>query len=365
VAPVRLLLAAAGILSAIGTGASGSPGVQTLYRNAHGPITSFAQDGQLLAWFSTGSDGCNAVHIFSLGGVVVRLPKPGTTNVTCRWTIGTATVGLAIAATNGSALWTLEERASVDLDYVVGAQVRDPRERRFSQLAHTDAGAGLWLGGVAGDGRTLVYSSATVGYVNQVACLSGGSCRRRIVGGGVHRVVGRRNPLVPGTRAALQVAAGGGRIAYIRAGGVSDEGRPIASASLPVDVRTAATGALVARVEPAGVPLALALSANRLALLTRSSGRLQVTWYVAATGRRLGAVRMPPGTSPQLTASDRVVVYRVGRVIGAIDLTSHRAHKLVRAAATPIGLSIEGTRVAWAENVKGTGRIRALYLRAG
>jgi hypothetical protein len=30
----------------------------------------------------------------------------------------------------------------------------------------------------------------------------------------------------------------------------------------------------------------------------------------------------------------------------------------------PIGLSLEGNRVAWAENVKGRGRIRALNLSA-
>jgi len=36
---------------------------------------------------------------------------------------------------------------------------------------------------------------------------------------------------------------------------------------------------------------------------------------------------------------------------------------LGRAAAAPIGLSLEGGRLAWAENVNGSGRIRALYVR--
>lgn len=359
--PVRLLLAAAGILSVVGAGSSG-PGVQTLYRNTHGPISSFAQDGQLLAWFSSGPGGCNAVHVLSLGGVAVTLPKAGTRNVTCRWATRGTPVGLAVAAARGSALWTLRERASVDLDYVVGAEVRQPRERRFSQLAHTVAGAGLWLGGVAGAGKTLVYSSTTVGYVDQVACLSGGSCERRIVGGAVHRVVARRDLLVKGTSAALELDASAGRIAYVRAAGVSDTGRPVPSPTLPIQVRKAATGALVTRVEPDGLPLALSLSPHRLALLTRSGHTLRVSWYVATTGRRLGSVRVPAGTSPQLAASDRVVAFHVGRLIEAIDLTSRRAHKLLRAAAPPIGLSLQGTRLAWAENIKGTGRIRALFL---
>ena len=361
---VRLLLAAAGVLSVVGGSGWSGPHVETLYHSDSGTIASFAQDGQLLAWFSLGSGHCNAVHVLSLHGVEATLPKPGTNNVTCRWTIGQAPVGLAVGARGGGALWTLHERASVDLDYVLGANVRDPRERRFGQLAHTRGGAGLWLGGVAGDGDTLVYSLATVGYVDQLDCLSGGSCRRTITGGGVHRIVGRLDPVVRGTRAALQVAASAGRIAYIRAAAVASDGQPVANAHLPIEVRIAATGALVSRVVPDGLPLAVALAPHHLAVLARRSGKLHVSWYEADSGRRLGSVPVPQRTSAQLTASDRVVVYHVGTLIEGIDLASHRAHKLVRAGSRPIGLSLEGTRLAWAENNKGTGRIRALSLGA-
>ena len=361
---MRHLLAALGVASLVGSGSSG-PGVQTLYRSTHAQITAFAQDGQLLAWFSRGGGHCNAVHLLSLRGVQVTLPKPGTNNVTCRWTVGKAPIGLAVAAGSGAAaLWTLHESASVDLDYVIGAGVADARERRFDQLAHTRAGAGLWLGGISGAGTTLVYSLATVGYVDQVACLSGGSCRRRLTGGGVHRIVGRRNPLVPGTRAALEVAASAGRIAYVRAAHVGAGGRPVANARLRLEIRRAKGGKLVSRPRPDGVPVALALSPRMLAVLARTGRRLHVSWYSVASGRRLGKVAVPRRTTPQLAATDRLVVFRVGRVIEAIDLASHRAHKLIKAAATPVGLSLEGTRLAWAENLKGgTGRIRALYLR--
>jgi hypothetical protein len=37
--------------------------------------------------------------------------------------------------------------------------------------------------------------------------------------------------------------------------------------------------------------------------------------------------------------------------------------RLAAARVVPVGLSIEGKRVAWAENVGGRGRIRAVYLR--
>jgi hypothetical protein len=364
VTPVRLLLAAAGILSVVSGSGSSGPSVETLYHSSSGTIASFAQDGELLAWFSPGSGHCNTVHVLSLRGVEVTLPKPGTNNVTCRWTIGKAPVGLALGAQAGGALWTLHEQASVDLDYVLGADVREPRERRFGQLAHTRAGAGLWLGGVAGDGDTLVYSLATVGYVDQLGCLSGGSCRRTITGGGVHRIVGRRDSVVRGTRAALQVAASAGRIAYIRAAAVPSDGRPVANAHLPIEVREATTGDLVSRVEPDGLPLAVALAPHHVAVLARTAGKLHVSWYEADSGRRVGSVPVPRGAAAQLTASDRVVVYRVGTLIEGIDLASHRAHELVRAASRPIGLSLEGTRLAWAENLEGTGRIRALDLGA-
>jgi len=361
VAAVRLVLAAVGLLALAGWGSSG-PGVQTLYRSSHRTIAAFAQDGQLIAWLSAGTGACNAVHVLSLRGVEVTLPKPGTNNVTCRWTMGSAPVDLVVASDTGSALWTLHERTAVELDYVVGADVSQPRERRFSQLAHTRAGAGLWLGGIAGEGKTLVYSFTTVGYVNQVACLSGGSCRRRIVGGGVRRIVGRHNPLVPGTEAALGIATAGGRIAYTPAAAVSSTGRPVASDSLPIDVLDAVTGALVSQAQPDGEPLAVALSANRLVVLERSNGKLHVCWYDLATGDQLGTVRVPQHTSAELTTSDHMAAYHVGRTIDGVDLDSGREQVLARAATTPIGLSLVGTRLAWAENVKGTGRIRALIV---
>ncbi len=71
---------------------------------------------------------------------------------------------------------------------------------------------------------------------------------------------------------------------------------------------------------------------------------------------------MPKGTSVELSTSDQLIVFRVGRSIRAVSVDSHGVRVLARAAAPPIGMSIEGSRVAWAENVKGRGRIRALFV---
>ncbi len=71
---------------------------------------------------------------------------------------------------------------------------------------------------------------------------------------------------------------------------------------------------------------------------------------------------MPSGTTPELTASDQLIVFRVGRSIRAASVTTQKVTTLAESASTPIGLSLEGTRLAWAENVKGRGRIRALFV---
>jgi hypothetical protein len=63
-----------------------------------------------------------------------------------------------------------------------------------------------------------------------------------------------------------------------------------------------------------------------------------------------------------LTASDRLIAFRVKRSIRTVSLDSHETHVLTKAAATPIGLSLEGNRLAWAENLRGQYWIRALYV---
>jgi hypothetical protein len=361
VTPVRTLLAALGVLSVLGSGPQ--PKVQTIYRDATGPIAAFAADGNLLAWFSPGEHRCNTVHILSLTGVKVTLPKPGTRNVTCRWSVGGGPVRLALAEKPVGALWTLNQQAQVDLDYVVGADAGVPRERRFDQVAHTRAGAGLWLGGIAGSGSTLVYAVTTVAYVDQLACLSGGSCRLKIAGGAIYRVVGRRDPIVHNTGPAVDVAVAAGRIAYIPARGIGTQGNPVASDRASIPVRSARSGVIVARIAPSGLPVGIALAPHVLALLVSRNGHTSITWYDPLRGTRLGSVRVPGTTSPRLAVSDRMIVYAVGKVLHAIDVSRRRKRTLLTAPRAPVGLSVDGDRVFWAENVDGRGRILSLVVR--
>jgi len=347
---------------------------QTLYASPSGTIDAFAQDGSLLAWFAPSAKGCNSVRLLSLtDGAQVSLPdeSPTARNVTCQWTV-VPPVRLALAQTD--VLWTLRDSLSpLPFDYLLGAGYSDRRERRFKEIAHAGHGAGLWFGGLAGDSKvlrsqkeaTLVFGVTAVAYVDEVACLSTRACTMKIdrAYGGVYRIVGRKAPIrVPGTSGALAVAVSGRSVAYIPTASVASDGHPLASANLPVEVRDAQSGTLLASVVPKGTPLALALAPDVLALLEKTRAGMHVSWYDAATGKLSGSVAVPSATSPELTASDQLIVFRVGRSIRTANVATHHVTTLTEAAGTPIGLSLEGTRLAWAENVGGRGRIRALFV---
>ena len=363
---MRVLLAAAVSLAAAAVSAAGAtPRTETLYLLARGSISAFAQDGRLIAWFTPDAKGCNTVHVLSVfNGLKINLPKQGDAhNVTCRWNVGRSPVRLAIAGTTPSLLWTLHESSPLQFDYLVGAGVGDPRERRFHELAHTSRGAGLWFGGVAGDRATLAYGVTSVDYQDEAGCLAGtASCAMKIAGGGVYRVVGRQLPkLVPGTRPPVAIAAAGGRIAYLETGSITKHGKPVAVADLPIEVVDAADGRVISRIQPQGTPIAIALSAHVLATLERTPLGLRLAWYAPSSGGPTGSVPVAIATSPELTVSDRLAVFHVGRSIRAVEIATGRVKTLVTAAAPPIGLSVEGTRVAWAENLKHGARIRALH----
>lgn len=345
---------------------------QTLYTSPTGRIAAFAQDGSVLAWFAPSTKRCNKIWLLSLATTgQVSLPDESarSRNVTCQWEV-VPPVRLALADTN--VLWTLRDKLSpLPFDYLLGAgagnQSMGTRERRFQEIAHAGRGAGLWFGGMAGDssrdGATLAYGVAAVTYVDEIACLSKGSCAMKIAGGGVHRIVGRRDTVIPNTPPAVAVAVSGTSVAYIPAAAtLGNGGQPVASADRPIEVRNARSGALILSVTPAGTPLAIALSSHVLATLEETKLGTRLTWYSTSTGQSSGSVPVPAGTTPELTASDQLIVFRVGRSIQAASVTTQKLMTLAEAASTPIGLSLEGTRLAWAENVAGRGRIRALFV---
>ncbi len=368
-AAMRSLLAAAVAVAAAAFHSAAGPRTETIYSHADTTIAAFAQDGALVAWFSPSRVRCNTVHVISLANPLqTTLPLQGTArNVTCRWVVGSTPVTLALA--DGNVLWTLREQSPIPFDYLLGAGVGvgERKERRFQEIAHTNHGSGLWLGGTSGDGATLVYGVTAIDYVDEAGCLAGtGSCELEVSGGGLYRMSGRQAPkLIPGTDSggAVEVAASTGAVAYVPPAGVGKQGRPLAGADLPIEVVDAQTGASIARVSPPGTPLAITLAPHVLATLERTPLGLRLAWYDRATGAPAGSVPVSGKTSPELSATDRTIVYHVGRSIRAVDVETHNVRTLARAGAEPVGLSLEGQRLAWGENLKTAARIRALTVK--
>ncbi len=362
---MRLLLAAVAALAAIlAQPAAASQKPQTLWLVAHAKIAAFAQDGQTIAWFA-GASRCNIVHLQSLQfGVGYDLPKQTARNVTCKFAWShDQPVQLALAGVR--ALWSLPQSSPLPLDYLLGAGVspNDRAERRLLEVAHNTRGVGQWLGGIAGSGTTLAYAVTSVDWDDEAGCLAGTApCTLTKSGGGVYIVKGRQPVRIPGTGPAVAVATGGGNVAYVPTGRLQKNGRPQPSADLPIAVVDPGSGQQIASVVPQGVPIALAMSAHVLTTLERTPLGLRLAWYDATTGHARGSIPVPKTTTPWLTASDQLIVFRVGLSIRGVSVTTHRSRLITTAAATPVGLSLEGGRLAWAENLKGISRVRAVYV---
>ena len=356
---MRAAAAAAGAIALAAVAAPRLPVPKTVHTGS-GPVSAIAQDGNLLGWVDADDTGCNAVHVLQADGTTATTPQPEDGSMTCHWDVDTGATRLALAAGASAAVWTLHEAGGAPVDYVMSATLGGP-ETRVDRLAHSSDGTGFWLGGVAGGGTTLAYSVADVEYVDKLGCLSGGSCKRTIAGGGIHLVSDGEERLLPGSRPALELATAAGRIAYVQAAAAAT-GPPVAARRAPVRVVAATTGATVCSVRPRGVPLALALTPNVLALLTRSGKHDLVSWYGSTTGTQLGSLRVSRNAAPELAASNRLAVYRVGHTLRGITLRTGRARTLVHTPSPPLDFSLAGSQLAWGENRGGTSRVRVLVV---
>ena len=353
---VRALIVTAVFFAVAGIASAAAPQPTTIV-HVPAPVRALAQDNGMLAWLAGAGKKCNAVHLTGDGHTYV-LPQPSNTSMTCHWALSNGVVHLAIAADASSALWTLHERR---LDFVMSAQVAG-KEVEVDRLAHT-AGTGLWLGGITGGGITLAYSWVDVEYVDPLRCGSGGSCKKKIAGGGINVVTaGQKSPL-PKAGHALGLAVNGGRIAYIRATTVTKDGTPRSSPGTTVPVVDAFDGTIVSQAKAVGVPVAVGLSAHVLAILSRAGHFVKLSWYDPATGKKLGGIGVPIQTAPTLAVGDQSVVFRVGRNLRELVLATRHIRPLGENAVNYLGLSLDNGRLVWAENRNASGLIRALTIR--
>lgn len=350
---MRVLLATAAFFALAGLASAAAPQPTTIVHTP-APVKALAQDGGLLAWLGGDGKKCNSVHVTGNGNPFV-LPQPPNAGMTCHWALSTGTVHLALAAGASAALWTLHESRT---DFVMTAQAGG-KEIEVDRLAHADS-TGWWLGGITGGGSTLAYSAVDVEYVDPLACGSGGSCKKKIAGGGIDLVSAGQKTVLPKAAPALGIAVSNGRLAYIRATTVAKNGSPAASVGATVPVVDVSNGTIVSQAKPVGVPLAIALSSHVLAILSRNVHFLRLSWYDPATGRKLGGIAVPVQTAPTLAVNDQNVIFRFGRNLRALVLAKRHVHPLATTAWNYLGLSLDNGRLVWAENHKTSGEIRAL-----
>jgi hypothetical protein len=356
---VRALLAIAGLLVLAGSAAAAAqPTAHTLRKSPGGPIEAIAQDGSSVAWLSSSSKACNAIHVLSPGVPDRILPQPSSGSTTCHWDLAGGQEQLAFATGVSTALWTLHESGPAPFDSVLAASIGGP-ERQIRRLAHASDGTGDWLVGVAGAGKTLAYSWDDVEYVDKLACLSGGSCKQKIADGGIRIVTRTGDQPLPGALPALQLAASAGRIAYIPAT-IAKAGRPLASANNFVYVVDGVSGASLGHAFVRGIPAAIALSPHVLAVLTQRGPHDRISWFSATGETKLGSVLVASRAATQFAASDQLIVYRVNRTLYGISTATGRIQLLAKTTADNVAFSLAKGRLVWAENHAGTGRLRAL-----
>ena len=356
---MRALLATAGLLVLAGSAAAGPPSTHTLRKSPTGPIEAVTQDASSVAWFTSGgTQGCDEIHVLSPGKADRTLPQPESDSMTCRWDLTDGQSQLAYAKSISTALCTLHESGPAPFDYVLAAPVGGP-ERQIARLTHASDGTGDWLSSVAGSGKTLAYSWTDDEYVDKLACLSGGNCRRKIADGGIVIVTPTGKSPLPNVGPALQLAVSAGRIAYVPATRVPAN-RAGASTNGFVNVVDGVTGNFISAASVHGIPAAIALTPRLLAVLTQRGPKDRIVWFSATTGTRLGSALVSRRAAPQIAASDQLIVYQVDRTLYGVSTANGSIKVVTKTAPTTVGLSLANNRLLWAENRGYVGRLRAL-----
>jgi hypothetical protein len=322
------------------------------------PIDAFAQDGPYLAWTARAPNSmisrCGRIYIRSL--VTGRQRSLGARTAP-------ACPGF-LALGRKRALWTGDPGFCGNCvpARVLTASLDDPRVVSLGTFSHL--AGGTQLTGFAADWRLHVFSWVRYEFVEEPgSCLfEPVPCKWDVTGGRAVQVLGRERRQVPGVASPALLAAGGGRIAVAKTDdpwqGPED---PQPAENGAVEVLAPRTGALVMSVSPTGSAYALALSRGALALLLkRTDGSYVIERYTVPAGTLLASTTVSARAAfGRLDIAHKWIVYSAGRQIRIVGpLGGDRL--LLRAPTFPIGVSIEGRRVAWAENNRGRHRIRAI-----
>ena len=110
-----------------------------------------------------------------------------------------------------------------------------------------------------------------------------------------------------------------------------------------------------------GLPV---LAGHVAAVGSTSNGTARITLFDASTGAQLAVIPIGRnyGRFVVAGADANWVVFQLEKTISALNVHSKEIVRLAKAASAPLDLSVSGRQVAWAENIGGHGRIRALEL---
>lgn len=355
------LLAAALLLFSSGAAYSRSQAKPTTLVWAGGEIVAFAQDGGQIAWASIPNtrNSCS-------GGVRIRLlGKHQQKVIACSGEEEPSSLALA----GKRVLWKTEVCGNYCHQSVITGSFSRKRARQLENEVcyEYDPFYGDLINGAAGDSSTLVYGITDVGAVGPCGDNEDWSCTPVISGGSIKRVTDTGAVTIPGAPSPFIMAASGRRIALIVAETASTTRGIEPGSPAHVEVINAVTGDSGGSFTVLGKPQEIAFSTSAVGVLTSFSGKKQIEFY-APTGEPIRNVVVPAGAT-DLSMAGMKAVFRVGRSIRTVGVRTESARQIATAKATPIGLSIEGRRVAWAENVKVhrhralRGRIRAITVR--
>jgi hypothetical protein len=315
-----------------------------------GRIFAFAQDGGRIAY---AGGRCGDIHIATLTArVEAQLRGP-----LCQE--GYRFGDLALAGSR--ALWTYSwhgNQSHVDIETgAVGQRTGTLRGETSEDDCGDPDGEGEHVTGLAGDGSTLVYGIVDVEGDPNNPC-SGLYTKT----GGITRALGGD---VPGGPAPAKLAASEHLLAVLPADATDTSSAVRPATDGPVELIDSGSGVVVTKITPVGIALAVAVSRTMVAvLLRREPGGMRIDTYDIPAGKQRSSTSVPAGAAERLSAAGSQVVFRTGKTIWLLDARDARLSVVALAAATPLGLSIEGRRIAWAENLSGRGRVRAVELPA-
>ncbi len=325
------------------TAGAGPARVPTTLVTLQHAVYAVAQDGHRIAW-AVGPCGSVTIHDLTTGR------NYGFSGQLCANGGGFGDLAFGGTQVGWWAYWHGNDYHQ-DLGAAgIGVKANDPVIETGATECNSGNDGDL-ITGLAADGGTVLCS-----YIN-VTSKDGYPCDFPVdkTGGVFLASTGKQ---VAGPPPALAIAASGGRVAVIPLNGDKKDNSPTSEANGSVEVYDIGTGKLVATATVSGTARSIALSPTVLAVLAG----FQIERFDPTSGAQLGSTTVPSTISKRISISNQTIVYGTGRQIWLLDGITGKRTLLVTAAASPVAVSINGSRVVWGENTGGKSRIVALTI---